>query len=344
MAAQQKAERLAVPAVTTSQLPAFSDIVRSVAPLMLSDSFRRLRQITFLGILSPVYAAVDRHPIRFSVAAADGTRAIHSFRVALLAGKMAENLSLSAPTIRYAVLWGLLHDIATWPLSHTGEVAFSSSTETNASRLRQMMIKGDNTLHSSLSVFFCLKEMQVDVDVLLALFDKKADFPDDELTDLHQLLHSALTPDTLEGMHRSGEVFGVAVPGPIHFIEAMERDFVSGVRLKENHSADAIKFWRAKGRIYSDFINKDETVSFESSWSSAIRDSYTSIDLSESLFAKEREIIDSVMRKQLKPASEVVRYKAPLRYKVALRYRSAKKFKDSFPLESLSEIFVKDKA
>ncbi|KGJ20189.1 hypothetical protein IX55_07300 [Paracoccus sanguinis] len=333
-----------MPALTASQQPMFTDIVRSAAPVMLSDSFRRLRKITFLGILSPVYAAVDRHPIRFPVAAADGSRALHSFRVALLAGKMAEHLSFSTSTIRYAVVWGLLHDIATWPLSHTGEVAFSSATETNAGRLRQMMIKGDKTLHTSLSVFSSLKEMSIDIGVLLALFDKRASFAGDELADLHQLIHSALTPDTLEGMHRSGRVFGLSVPDPEHFIGAMERDFVSGVRLRENHSAEAIKFWRAKGKIYSDFINKEETVAFESSWSTAIRDSYTSVDLSESLFAAESEIVNNVARKQVKSVREVVRYKAPLSYQVATRYRTAQKFRDSLPLETLSEVFVKDRA
>lgn len=336
--------RLTTPALIARRPQNFRDIVKTVVPLIFSDSFRRLTKITFLGILSPSYAAIERHPIRFSATSSDRSRAHHSFEVALLAGRMAEDLSLSATTIRYAILWGLLHDIATWPLSHTGEAAFSSATETSARKLRRMMITGDNKLHRSLRVYRSLKEMGVDFDVLLALFDKRASSGTGELAHLHNLLHSALTPDTLEGMYRSGRAFGLPVPKPSVFIDSMERDLVSGIRLKRNSSADAIKFWRAKGRIYSHFINKEATVAFESSWSSAIRDSYINIDLSESLLANEKDILRKVAHKPVRPDREVFRYKEPLSYQIADEYHAARKFKDSFALEYLSEVFVKGKS
>ena len=321
----------------------FADVVRLAAPLILSDSFRRLRRITFLGILSPAYSNVDYHPIKFTTTRSDRSRNHHSLRVALLAGKMSECLGFSPETTRYAVAWGLLHDIATWPLSHTGEVAFSDATQTSAQTLRRMMIVGDGRLHRSLHAYYAVKEMKLDVDLLLGLFDRKADL-DGEASDLHKLLHSVLTPDTLEGMHRSGCTFDLDVPRPIEFIDAMERDLVSGLRLKRTHSALAIRFWRMKSRIYSCYINKEETVAFESSWSAAIRDHYRNIDLSESLHANESDILRNVASRYLRPVNEVVRYKAPLIYQVSLRYRHAKKLKDSIPVDALSKVFTKDRA
>lgn len=344
LAEEGEGAQLASPALKANCQPDFAQIVRTTAPVIFSDSFKRLRKITFLGILSPRFSGVERHPIQFSVSASDRNRASHSLRVALLAGKISENLSFSPKTIRYAILWGLLHDLATWPLSHTGEAAFSGATSVSAGELRRMMIKGDRALHRSLSLYSALKDIAVDIDLVLALFEKKANFGASEFGQLHQLLHSALTPDTLEGMHRSGGVFGLSVPDPKDFVDSMERDLVSGVRLKRSFSTIAIAFWRAKGKIYSDFINKEETVVFESAWSAAIRDVYAKVDLSESLFADEVDIIRNASIKQIKSTTGVVRYKAPLTYRMALKYSATKKFKDSLPLEYLSEIFVKDKA
>ncbi|WP_194913059.1 HD domain-containing protein [Azospirillum sp. INR13] len=331
---------LAATTALTNRGADFMDAVRLAAPLILSDSFRRLRRITFLGILSPAYSNVDYHPIRFTTTRSDRSRNHHSLRVALLAGKMSEYLGFSPETTRYALAWGLLHDIATWPLSHTGEAAFSDATETSAQTLRRMMIVGDSRLHHSLCAYHAVKEMKLDVDLLLGLFDRKADL-DGEASDLHKLLHSALTPDTLEGMHRSGRTFDLDVPQPFEFVDAMERDLVSGLRLKRTHSALAIRFWRMKSRIYSCYINKEETVAFESSWSAAIRDHYRNIDLSESLYANESDILRNVASRYLRPVNEVVRYKAPLIYQVAFRYRNAKKLKSSIPVDALSDVFTK---
>lgn len=321
----------------------FAAIVRLAAPLILSEPFRRLRRITFLGILSPHYSTIESHPIRFPVLKSDRTRNHHSLRVALLAGKMSEHLSFSADTIRYAIVWGLLHDIATWPLSHTGEAAFSGATETTGRKLREMMIKGDQTLDRSLCVYRVLKEMKIDVGLLLELFDRKSDVGG-EFSVLHKLLHSSLTPDTLEGMHRSGRTFGMTVPDPGSFVGALERDLVSGLRLKKNYSASAMKFWRAKSRIYSNYINRQDSIAFESSWSTAIRDAYLNVSLSDSLLVSEFDILRSVASTRLRPAREVVRYKEPLTYKISVKYQNTKTLKESVPIESLSEIFTKNRA
>lgn len=343
LAKERERKRAATKAALANRNAAFANVVRLAAPLILSESLRRLRRITFLGILSPAYSSVDFHPIKFATIRSDRSRNHHSLRVALLAGRMSERLGFSHETTRYAVAWGLLHDIATWPLSHTGEAAFSDATETSAQTLRRMMVVGDSRLHRSLCVHHALKAMKLDIDLLLSLFDRTAD-PGGEASDLHKLLHSALTPDTLEGMHRSGRTFNLDVPEPFEFVDSMERDLVSGLRLKRTHSALAIRFWRAKSTIYSCYINKEETVAFESSWSAAIRDYYRSIDLSESLHAKESDILRNVASRYPQPINEVVRYKAPLHYKVATKYRKATKLKDSIPVDALSDVFTKDRA
>ena len=106
-------------------------------PLIDSEGFKRLHRATFLGILSPKFAeaALVDVPVSFT-GIADGSRYDHSIGAASLLLDICNNLSLSEESCRYAVAWGLIHDIATWPLSHTGEAAFhqSSSVTVNLTR------------------------------------------------------------------------------------------------------------------------------------------------------------------------------------------------------------------
>lgn len=319
-----------------------SDFLATARPIVWSDAFQRLRGVTFLGILSPDFAGVHGHPLAQGHSK-DHTRAHHSVKVALLAARMMSALGLSEPSLKYATAWGLLHDIATWPLSHTGEAAFADATTTSAEALRRAMLTGDKGV-GPFSVLNELISIGLDPDLLLTLFSKTADGLDEEMTVLHQFVHSPLTPDTLEGMSRSGRVLGIDVPDPELFICAFDRDLVSGVRLKEEHSRDAFSFWRSKSRIYSKFINRDAIIEFESSWSRSISEHYVGISLVDSLCLTEKEIVDRTSDKGVTPTSEVVRYKAPLKYGVADRYKNKRVLKEPMAVDALSKVFIKSRS
>ena len=313
-------------------------------PIISSPAFSRLRTITFLGILSPKFGSMDGYPMnfgRFAVCESDRSRAHHSFFVAKLIGKVCSKLCLSRRAIDYAVMWGLLHDIATWPLSHTGEAAFSRSTETSARKLRAMMINGSDRISKQMNLYSLISEAGLEHDKLSALFDKSSCGLDAELTVVHKLIHSALTPDTLEGMHRSGRAFGVNVPNPESFVSAFERDLICGVRLRKGTSCNMLNFWKAKAKIYSNFINSSQTIEFESMWSQGVINSFSRTTLNESLLLDEGDVIRRVMSSALAKTAEIQRYKPPLEYALSKDYRDKKSFNCPIPLDTLSSILIK---
>lgn len=114
------------------------ELHRLVGPVLESPAVQRLAGVTFLGILSPAYAAVrdggrraDRGGF-FSEAGKDGTRLDHSIGVAHLNVELARGFGFSVEAQRYAAAWGLLHDLGNWPLSHTAEGAFRLLTGRSA--------------------------------------------------------------------------------------------------------------------------------------------------------------------------------------------------------------------
>ena len=316
-----------------------------VRPIVRSCAFGRLRGITFLGILSPTYKQVPDFPLaynRSTMFASDRTRAHHSIAVASLAMQVSLDLGISEAAVGYAVAWGLLHDVATWPLSHTGEAAFSDSTNTNAGVLRRMMILGSDCLTPSLSLHVPLKEAGIDHETLLALFDKRQSGFDQDLAIVHNLIHSALTPDTLEGMYRSGVVLGVEVPHPKLFVRGFERDLVADVRLKQDHSGVAFKFWRSKSRIYADHINNPRTVAFESKWSRTIQNRFGRLGLNESLALSEAEIVHRVTDTVTANPSDLLRYKPPSKYLISTDHRQNRTFHGAMSVKDLSRIFIRN--
>jgi hypothetical protein len=257
--------------------------------------------------------------------------------------RLSTKLLLSRQASNYAVLWGLTHDIATWPLSHTGEAAFARSTETDARALRAMMILGSDKLPRALSLYAQIKAASIDHGTLEAIFDKQSIGFDKDLSVVHQLVHSALTPDTIEGMYRSGSVFNVPVPHPRLFVEALERDLYDGARLTKDSSSIVFKFWRGKSKIYSDFINTQRAIEFESTWSRSIQNSFPAISLSDSLALSETEVIGRAVDSVREVPKDVLRYKAPLSYSIAETHKRRRTFDHPVPIDRLSTVFVKEK-
>lgn len=282
------------------------EILRGLAePLLESKAFKRLAGITFLGILSPrfTHAGDER----------DGTRADHSAEVARRAVEIAQSLGLSLSVQRYAAAWGLLHDIATWPLSHTSEPAFVRLTGVDARSLREMMVCGHHDLPSEFCVREALRETGVDPGQLSRLFAGDLFYESLELRLLSQVVHCRFTPDTLEGMHRTGVSFGVQVPAPQTTSRIFRREFFDVVFSVEDVGLIR-EFWSAKSRLYAEYINSPVAIARDTTWSTTIERSFAHVSLARSLFLTEADVRRAVVQFEVPLHNTTDRYKSPLSY------------------------------
>ena len=291
----------------------------SVLPLRQSPAIELLDERTFLGILSPRFRKITSCPLYYDrkTVIDDGSRLDHTLAVSRLALEISLKLELPEEMCRYAVAWGLVHDIATWPLSHTGEAAFSSVTGVSGRKLREMMITGDRKLPESMTVRKELKKSNINPNILLALFDKSTYPVESKFGPLWRMINSPLTPDSLEGIWRCARCFKVTVKKP----DSWPQYFKGGSELlpsvRKNGSRQARHFWCQKSFVYKEFINREDVVCFESGWSEAIRNLYRECSLVESLSLSENDIIFSILERGVAPSNQIIRYKQPLAYSTA---------------------------
>ena len=325
-------------------------VIDAAEPIVTSNSFLRLCDVTFLGILSPRYAALPGHPLvgrrtKVKRLGCDGSRADHSLGIAALVAKFCDAFSLSTNAKRYGIAWALTHDIATWPLSHTGEVAFSAITGVTHKHLRQKMVTGDTTLPSEFHLSVQLREMGVDPDRLILLFTKNKAYKSykesSEFSRLHSFIHSAITPDTLEGIHRSGVAIGIRVPDPFSILdsfEVREIDYINDTIVRKRDSRSVLEFWRQKKKIYEVYINAPRTVAFESRWSRGIREAFKCTSVTESLRLVESDIVEEVSKRGLPARDSVLRYKAPQQYFLHDSLKRKRTLGTDYPVESLNDM------
>jgi hypothetical protein len=319
-------------------------LAKWASPLLNSFAFTRLSNITFLGILSPRYSFLPGFPFKALEATSsfDGSRADHSIGVALLLSQICRTFRLSETAQKYGLAWALLHDIATWPLAHTGEPAFSSITKIDSHTLRELIIRGSSDLPEYLTVRHQLDKMKIDVEKLLLLYAKESNQLDRGLSALWKIVNSPLTPDTLEGMQRSGRVYHVQVPDLAQITESFVSDLFSDPIIEREKSKAVLQFWRAKSRIYENYINSKRAIRFESEWALRIEDCFSRIGLVESLLLPENCILASVMANVTDRSKyREKRYKAPLAYFVAGPHSRKKILARDYKLDDLSGVLGK---
>ncbi len=76
----------------------------------------------------------------------------------------------------------------------------------------------------------------------------------------------------------------------------------------------AIEFWRAKSRIYEQFINREDVILWESAWALALQQCCPGVSLDRSLELAEDELVSAVKGQELPAVSHVIRYKEPQEY------------------------------
>ena len=319
-------------------------IANIAEPLINSKPFQRLHSITFLGILSPRFAHLPDHPLSPKKATKtrllrdDATRADHSLAVANIVLAFCERLSLAEQTRRYAIAWALLHDIATWPLSHTSEAAFTRITGLTHKALRHKLIIGDPSLPKHYRLVDAIREMNIDPNQVLFLFDKNTRPEDSCLGPLYSFIHSAITPDTLEGIYRSRHALGIDVLPPSDVLASFEKDLLNTMILRK-HSRPVLKFMREKKEVYEKYINTRQAIEYESRWTDAILNLFGSISLIESLELMEDEVVTRVCELGLQDFHSVGRYKAPRQYIIDKTLAKKRILPGNQRLEDLDQFF-----
>jgi len=299
-----------------------SEVANHAELLIKSYAFCRLKKITLLGALSPLYFnKLNQKPpfpesLLHNVKQRDGSRLEHSIDVAIITNQLCKHLMLPIHVQKYAIFWALLHDIATWPLSHTGEVAFSKITSMSTSDLRKKIILGAPDIPASFSVYNILKESNIDPKKILDLLDNNTDKLDPAMCRLANIIHSPMTPDTLAGMYICGRIFNIDVPYPLDLIKSFTPGLFE-IGIKREFSDQVLSFWRRKAEIYKKYINRKKVVIWESNCSLAIEKAFSNLSLEESLNISEDELIRFINENGIEKKNEVFKYKYPLKYYVS---------------------------
>ena len=319
-------------------------IVDIAEPIIESKAFRRLYDISFLGILSPRFSRLPGHPLsspkakNARQASDDESRACHSLEVANIVLSFCEWFSPKEHTKRYAVAWALLHDIATWPLSHTSEVAFTYITGLTHNALRQKMVIGHPSIPRDFRIDDVIQEMGVCPNTVMELFNKGSKPSDTRLWLLYSFVHSVITPDTLEGICRSRRALGLPASSPSDVLASFEMDLSHAVIARKD-SRPVLKFMREKKEIYQNYLNTRRAIEYESRWSDSIKDLFGSVTLTESLELPEDRMVATVSRKGLPAFNAIGRYKAPRRYLISETLKNKRTLQKDRNLEDLGQIF-----
>lgn len=200
------------------------------------------------------------------------------------------------------------------------------------------MVIGDASLSKEYWLENAIREMGVNPNVVVVLFDKN-DKPNDSRLDLlHSFIHSAITPDTLEGICRSRRALGIDVSSPNDVLASFERDLLDTMIVRE-HSKPVLKFMREKKEVYEKYINSQSAIKYESRWMDAIKILYESISLTESLELMEDEVVEKVCQSGLPEFRAIGRYKAPQRYVIDRTLNKKRMLLGDLKLEDLDEIF-----
>jgi hypothetical protein len=310
-------------------------------PILQEPAFKRLNEITFLGVLSPRFDSLmpdcKYKPVwNYKKLYNDGTRKDHSLGVASIILDQVEFFKFNERNKRIAICWALLHDIATWPLSHTGEPAFSSVTKISSRKLREMMILGSNHLPDSLSISKSIRKLGIDPTEFIELFNKEQSPSDKDLKKLWFLIHSPISPDTIEGMWRTGYVYHIKFPHAVDYHNKIQLNLFEPY-IEKSDSSVFIAFWKSKSKVYSEHINSNSTLLWESAWSNSIKKYYSNVKLIDSLNFTETDIISTIVKNGIEFGSELNKYKEPQQYFVK---NNKRKF-DTINLSLLGEYLSK---
>ncbi|WP_409525193.1 HD domain-containing protein [Nitrincola sp. MINF-07-Sa-05] len=203
-----------------------------------SEPFLRLRSISFLGALDHI-APICR------LKKSPRSRADHSLHVAALASFVAEERGYSDDLKRHLVIAGLLHDIGHPPLSHSVEPYLKKQFGYGHHEMGVMVMSGR---HKSSAGLHKILSNKLDVSFVSNLI--AGDASDAEGGDLFS---SPINIDTIEGIIRSYRYLK-DTPTSLNPLDVALASFVSK---EEGRFRMLDNFWKMKGYVYNQLINRD---------------------------------------------------------------------------------------
>jgi len=203
-----------------------------------SATFKRLKNIHFLGAIDYLYKNKKRH-----------TRYEHTLSVARLALRYSELTKLKYNDEKYLVTAALLHDIGHGPLSHSMEPSFKKLFNLTHHSAGTNIILGKSPLGDE--IFTILNKYNIKVDKLIKLLDGKSN------EKYAFALNNPINIDTIDGIVRSYTYLFYArnknknmstIPNIYDILEAT-------INVEKQKYLDI--FWELKNKVYHELINKE---------------------------------------------------------------------------------------
>lgn len=203
-----------------------------------SATFKRLKNIHFLGAIDYLYKNKKRH-----------TRYEHTLSVARLALRYSELTKLKYNDEKYLVTAALLHDIGHGPLSHSMEPSFKKLFNLTHHSAGTNIILGKSPLGNE--IFTILNKYNIKIDKLIKLLDGKSN------EKYAFALNNPINIDTIDGIVRSHTYLFSSrnkykklsiIPDIYSILEAT-------VNVEKQEYLDI--FWELKNKVYHELINKE---------------------------------------------------------------------------------------
>lgn len=204
--------------------------------IMESTSFKRLKDIHFLGAIDYLYTNKKKH-----------TRYEHTLSVATLALRYTQIKKLKLKDEQYLICAALLHDIGHGPLSHSMEPSFKKKFNLSHHKAGINIILGKSPLGDE--IYQILNKHHINVDELINLLDGKSK------KECAFALDNPINIDTIDGILRTYTYMATSrnknknltlFPNIYEILEAT-------TNINQSNILD--KFWKLKDYVYEKIIN-----------------------------------------------------------------------------------------
>lgn len=240
-----------------------NDLSALLRELSESQPFRRVRNVSFLGVVDRFFSPSNRiHQA--------SSRADHSMGVLNIGLRVAKHAQLSRDDSAHLFAACLVHDIGHPPFSHSLEYAFSRRERKfdHHEVLREMLV---SPIGAERQLERIMSRHDVSIDRVYSIVDGS--------DDLSFFFNSPINIDTVDGISRSMWSFGLR---PMYDLNALISFMVSIYRgdvvSSQNLLRHADLFWRDKGEFYQFLNSTNQIAAAERKFQSVVRKYITTLE------------------------------------------------------------------